>query len=80
MATTGLITTLDEFEAEFRKNLGMTYPPTPWKEANLDNIRRFGDGVGDFNPLWRDEEYAKNGPLWHDYGSPNIHFCQYPRR
>ena len=28
-------------------------------ESCRDNIRRFVDGIGDPNPLWRDEEYAK---------------------
>lgn len=26
--------------------------------ATRDNIRKFVDGVGDFNPLFRDEDYA----------------------
>jgi len=54
-----MITTLDEFEAEFRKGIGTVLPPSPWKEANLDNIILFEDGIGDYNPLRRDEEYAK---------------------
>ena len=58
MAAQNTITTLDEFEAEFKKGIGAFLPPGPTIEANLDNIRRFGDGVGDYNPLWRDEEYA----------------------
>lgn len=53
-----LITSIDEFEAEYRKTIGQTLSVRLSKEANLDNIRRFGDGVGDYNPLWRDEEYA----------------------
>lgn len=53
------IITLDELEAEYRKGIGQILPSRgSGKEANLDNIRRFGDGVGDYNPLWRDEEYA----------------------
>jgi len=54
-----LIKTIDEFQAEYKKGIGAVLPYRPTKEANLDNIRRFGDGVGDYNPLWRDEEYAK---------------------
>lgn len=53
-----LITTLDEFEQEYSKGIGTTLPYRGGKEASLDNIRRFGDGVGDYNPLWRDERYA----------------------
>lgn len=59
MAETNLITTIEEFEAEYKKGIGAVLPYRPSKEANLDNIRRFGDGVGDYNPLWRDEEHAK---------------------
>ena len=58
MAQPSLITTLDEFEAEYKAGIGATLPHRPVKEASLDNIRRFGDGVGDYNPLWRDENYA----------------------
>ncbi len=59
MAEIKPITTLEEFEAEYRKGIGVTLPPGPTKEASLDNTRRFGDGIGDYNLLWRDEEYAK---------------------
>ncbi len=59
MAEMKPLTTLEEFEAEYRKGIGAVLPPGPTKEASLDNIRRFGDVIGDYNPLWRDEEYAK---------------------
>lgn len=52
------ITSIEEFETEYKKGIGEVLPYRPMKEANLDNIRRFGDGVGDYNPLWRDEAYA----------------------
>lgn len=52
------ITTLDEFESEYNAGAGVTLPSRGYREASLDNIRRFGDGVGDYNPLWRDEKYA----------------------
>ena len=58
MAQDDRIKTLDEFEAEYRKGIGTVLPYRPSKEANLDNVRRFGDGVGDYNPLWRDEAHA----------------------
>ena len=56
---TAPITTLDDFEEEYRKGIGVVLPPhgTP-REASLDNIRRFGDGVGDYNPLYRDQSHA----------------------
>lgn len=59
MASTTPITTLDEFEEEYAKGIGVTLPPrgAP-REASADNIRRFGDGIGDYNPLYRSERYA----------------------
>ncbi len=59
MTETKLITTIDEFESEYRKGIGAVLPFRPMKEASLDNIKRFGDGVGDYNPLWRDENHAR---------------------
>ena len=58
MAEKKLITTIEEFETEYKKGIGTVLPYRPMKEASLDNIRRFGDGVGDYNPLWRNEEHA----------------------
>lgn len=60
MAEIALITTIDEFTAEYKKGIGTVLPYRPTKEASLDNIRRFGDGVGDYNPLWRDESHARD--------------------
>ena len=54
----GMIKTLDEFEAEYRKGVGQSLPSSAFRAANLDNICRVGDGVGDHNPLWRDQDYA----------------------
>jgi acyl dehydratase len=58
MPDNALIETIDDFQAEYKKGIGTVLPYRPTKEANIDNIRRFGDGVGDYNPLWRDEAYA----------------------
>ena len=58
MSDSDLIETIDDFQSEYRKGIGTVLPHRPSKEANLDNIRRFGDGVGDYNPLWRDEAHA----------------------
>ena len=52
------IETLDEFETEYRKGIGTVLPYRLSKQANIDNIRRYGDGVGDYNPLYRDEQHA----------------------
>ena len=53
-----LIKNIDAFEAAYKQGIGTVLPHRPSKEASLDNIRRFGDGVGDYNPLWRDEAHA----------------------
>ncbi len=62
MAEKNLISSIDEFETEYKKGIGEVLPYRPTKEASLDNIRRFGDGVGDYNPLWRDEDHANTSP------------------
>ena len=54
------ITTLDEFEEEYKSGSGKILPSSVSKQASLDNILRASDGIGDYNPLWRDEEYAAN--------------------
>ena len=58
MAENALIETLDEFQDEYRKGIGTTLSIRPYKQASLDNIRRYGDGAGDYNPIYRDENYA----------------------
>ena len=57
-----LIKTIDEFEVEDKKGIGTILPYRPSKEANFDNIRRFGDGVGDYNPLWSCLLYTSPSP------------------
>ena len=58
MADTSPITTIDEFEEEYRNGAGVILPGRASKRATLDNIARAGDGIGDMNPLWRDPEHA----------------------
>ncbi len=53
-----LITSIEEFEQEYKKGIGEVLPYRPSKEASLDNIRRYGDGAGDYNPLFRNEKHA----------------------
>lgn len=55
------IRTIDEFEAEYRKGLGEPLPLHPWRTVSEESIRRFGDGVGDYNPLFREPRYARDG-------------------
>ena len=53
---TATITTLDEFEREFRDGLGVPLTPRAWRTVTPEWVQRFSDGVGDYNPLYRDEE------------------------
>lgn len=53
-----LIRTIDEFAEAYKATIGQTLAHQPSKQASLDNIRRFGDGVGDYNPLHRSEKHA----------------------
>ena len=57
MAAPAMITTLDEFEAEYRSDIGFQMAARGSREASIDNILRFG-GIGDYNPLYRSKEYA----------------------
>ena len=60
MPDVALIKTLDEFQDEYRQTIGKVLTHRPSKRASLENIRRYGDGAGDYNPLFRDENYAAN--------------------
>jgi acyl dehydratase len=56
------ITTLEEFEAEYRNGIGIEQDLNPERfltETTRDNILNFCDAIGDNNPLWTDEEYAR---------------------
>lgn len=55
------ITTLDEFEREYRKGIGAEIDLNGSNfltEATRDNIMNFADAIGDNNPLWTDPEYS----------------------
>ncbi|MDO8567482.1 MAG: MaoC family dehydratase N-terminal domain-containing protein [Dehalococcoidales bacterium] len=50
----------EEALAELTKRIGVKLRVKQNNElACKENIRRFASGMGDINPLWRDEEYAK---------------------
>ena len=56
----GIIT--DEMIEGMRKKIGLKMRLEGYinnEEATRGAIRRFADGIGDSNPLWRDEEYAQ---------------------
>jgi acyl dehydratase len=47
---------LDEYKATLGK---IIYPLRSNETATKDAIRHFADGIGDSNPLWRSEDYAR---------------------
>jgi acyl dehydratase len=51
----------DEAIASLRSQIGIPSPrPLPYlEEATKDAIRHFAHGMGDRNPLWTDEDYAR---------------------
>ncbi len=55
----------DEALAELRAEIGSEIkgPHGYITEATRDGIRHFAMGIGDENPLWLDEDYAKKSPL-----------------
>lgn len=58
---TGRIT--DEALAFMRAHIGKRAPVPAWNsEVTADNIWHFALGVGDDNPLWWDDDYAKASP------------------
>jgi acyl dehydratase len=80
----------DEALKQFGKRVGKTLRVRPYNEvATKDNIRKFADGIGDPNQLWRDEAYAKDTrykrivappswpysvfPTWVLQGLPGVH-------
>ena len=73
MANDSPITSLDEYEEEYRAGEGTVLPNIASKQANRDNIIRATDGIGDYNPLWRDPEHAANSRFGMTTASPN--FC-----
>jgi acyl dehydratase len=59
---TETINPLDAFERDFKQGIGVEVDLTPQRfvvEATRDNIKNFADAVGDANPLWINEDYAK---------------------
>lgn len=54
----GVIT--EEGIADLRSRIGREHALRVWSElTTIDTIRHFADGLGDANPLWRDEEHAR---------------------
>jgi len=56
----------DQMVEKMRSLIGIKKPGprNAWStEATFDSIRHYAWGIGDPNPLWVDEEYAKAGPV-----------------
>ncbi|MGW0838836.1 FAS1-like dehydratase domain-containing protein [Streptomyces sp. NPDC002787] len=68
------ITTLDDFEKAFREGLNVPLPPRPWREVTDEWLRRHSEGAGDYNPLYRDAEYADRARFHSLTGSPSFLF------
>ena len=68
------ITTLDEFEKEYRQGLGVPLTPRAWRTVTPEWVQRFSDGVGDYNPLYRDEAYAEDSRFHQLVASPAFIF------
>ena len=66
----------DEIIAKYRARIGEVTPITEaWNsEATYDTIRHFANGIGDDNPLWNDEEYAKGTPYGDMIAPPSFLF------
>lgn len=55
----------DELLEKMRARIGVRKPAVPnvWStQASFDSIKRYAWGIGDPNPLWTDEAYAKASP------------------
>ena len=69
------ITTLDEFEAAYKAGLGEPMPPhRPWRTVTQEWLVRYADGAGDYNPLFKDRDYAERGPYHSLVGPPGFLF------
>lgn len=69
-AAEGRIT--DESLAAARALIGAKLRPEQFlRDASVDSITIFSNGIGDLNPLFRDEEYAR----WTRFGSMIAHPC-----
>jgi acyl dehydratase len=55
------IRTLDDFERAYRDGLGKPLPLRPWRTITEEYIGRLSNGVGDYNPLYRNAAYASAG-------------------
>jgi len=73
----------DEALAYLRSKIGQFHPVRHWNSAaSVDNIWHFALGIGDDNPMYWDEEYAKSTPWKRMVAPPTFlsSFSSGPRR
>ena len=68
------ITTLDQFEEEYRRGIDEPMSPRAWREVTEEWLRRHSEGSGDYNPLHRDRAYAAGARFHSLTGSPSFLF------
>ena len=66
----------DNILETLRARIGAPKRVAQWSEAaTQDNIRHWAMGIGDDNPLWWDESYAKTSPLGGITAPPTYLYC-----
>lgn len=68
------ITTLDQFEEEYRQGIDLPMRPRAWREVTEEWLARHSEGSGDYNPLYRDRTYADESRFHSLTGSPSFLF------
>lgn len=68
------IKTLNDFELEYKRGLGVPIHPKPWREVTQEWLTRHSEGSGDYNPLYREQEYAADGRFHSLVASPSFLF------
>ncbi|WP_127783706.1 MaoC family dehydratase N-terminal domain-containing protein [Rhodococcus sp. X156] len=68
------ITTLEEFEQRYTEGLHQPLPLKAWREVTTEWLARHSEGSGDYNPLHRDAEYARDARHHSLVASPSFLF------
>ncbi|MHB1044188.1 MAG: FAS1-like dehydratase domain-containing protein [Eubacteriales bacterium] len=70
----------EESLSKFRERIGMKLRMSNIfnRYVNPDTIRHFADGIGDFNPLYHDEEYARSTRYKNMAAPPSWLYSVYP--
>ena len=68
------VTNVDEFEAEYKKGIGLDQELEAHCDASQGHIAYFADAVGDYNPLWTNEDYARKSRFGMITAPPSFFF------